>query len=96
MDFSQVVALVVTTRGEDGETLIGAGCYARDGMRSVEAELAFTTDGNYRGVGILRVAREAGDRGSRQMFSRIISLCLPSFGTAACQCNFGGTVASCT
>jgi GNAT superfamily N-acetyltransferase len=68
VDFSQVVALVVTTQGEDGETLIGGGRYARDGMRSVEAELAFTTDGNYRGVGIatlilrhlVRVAREAG------------------------------------
>jgi RimJ/RimL family protein N-acetyltransferase len=64
VDFSQVVALVVTTQGEDGETLIGGGRYARDGIGSVEAELAFTTEGNYRGVGIgtliLRVAREAG------------------------------------
>jgi RimJ/RimL family protein N-acetyltransferase len=68
VDFSQVVALVVTTQGEDGETLIGGGRYARDGIGSVEAELAFTTDGNYRGVGIatlilrhlVRVAREAG------------------------------------
>jgi RimJ/RimL family protein N-acetyltransferase len=68
VDFSQVVALVVTTQGEDGETLIGGGRYARDGIGSVEAELAFTTEGNYRGVGIatlilrhlVRVAREAG------------------------------------
>ena len=52
VDFSQVVALVVTTQGEDGETLIGGGRYARDGMGSVGAELAFTTDSNYRGVGI--------------------------------------------
>ena len=68
VDFSQVVALVVTTQGEDGETLIGGGRYARDGMGSVGAELAFTTDSNYRGVGIatfilrhlVRIAREAG------------------------------------
>ena len=52
VDFSQVVALVVTTQGEDGETLIGGGRYARDGMVSVGVELAFTTDSNYRGVGI--------------------------------------------
>ena len=68
VDFSQVVALVVTTQGEDGETLIGGGRYARDGMGSVSAELAFTTDSNYRGGGIatftsrhlVRIAREAG------------------------------------
>jgi GNAT superfamily N-acetyltransferase len=68
VDFSQVVALVVTAQGRDGEILIGGGRYARDGMGSVGAELAFTTDSNYRGVGIatlilrhlVRVAREAG------------------------------------
>ena len=68
VDFSQVVALVVTAQGRDGEILIGGGRYARDGMGSVSAELAFMTDSNYRGGGIatlilrhlVRIAREAG------------------------------------
>ena len=68
VDFSQVVALVVTAQGRDGEILIGGGRYARDGMGSVSAELAFTTDSNYRGGGIatsilrhlVQIAREAG------------------------------------
>jgi RimJ/RimL family protein N-acetyltransferase len=68
VDFSQVVALVVTAQGKDGEILIGGGRYARDGMGSVSAELAFTIDSNYRGGGIatlilrhlVRIAREAG------------------------------------
>lgn len=68
VDFSQVVALVVTAQGKNGEILIGGGRYARDGMGSVSAELAFTTDSNYRGGGIatlilrhlVRIAREAG------------------------------------
>lgn len=68
VDFSQVVALVVTAHGKDGEILIGGGRYARDGMGSFSAELAFTTDTNYRGGGIatlilrhlVRIAQEAG------------------------------------
>jgi len=68
VDFSQLVALVVTTQREDGEILIGGGRYARYGMGSASAELAFTTDSNYRGGGIatlilrhlVRIAREAG------------------------------------
>ena len=68
VDFSQVVALVVTTQAEEGEFLIGGGRYARDGVVSVGAEIAFTTDSNYRGFGIaglilrhlVRIAREAG------------------------------------
>jgi GNAT superfamily N-acetyltransferase len=68
VDFSQVVALVVTAQGKDGEILIGGGRYARDSLDSVGAELAFTTDSNYRRVGIatlilrhlVRVARGAG------------------------------------
>jgi RimJ/RimL family protein N-acetyltransferase len=68
VDFNQVVALVVTAQGRDGDILIGGGRYARDGMGSDSAELAFTTDSNYRGGGIatlilrhlVRIAREAG------------------------------------
>jgi RimJ/RimL family protein N-acetyltransferase len=68
VDFSQVVALVVTKQGEDGEILIGGGRYAADDAGSAQAELAFMTDGNYRGLGIaslilrhlVRMAREAG------------------------------------
>lgn len=68
VDFSQVVALVVTAQGRDGDILIGGGRYARDDMGSVSAELAFMTDSNYRGGGIatlilrhlVRIAREAG------------------------------------
>ena len=104
VDFSQVVALVVTTQGEDGEILIGGGRYARDGMGSVGAELAFTTESNYRGGGIAtlisrhlaRIAREAGVSRFEADVPRKISQCLLSFGIAACQCNFAGTVASYT
>src|SRR4029079_5026497 len=46
VDFSQVVALVVTTQGADGEILIGGGRYATEGAGSDEAEIAFMTDGN--------------------------------------------------
>ena len=87
-----MVALVVTTPGEDGNpdwrrTLPG------DDMGSVGAELAFTTDSNYRGRGIptliLRhLAREAGVLRFDEIFSRRISLL--SFGIAAWQCNFAG------
>ena len=66
VDFSQVVALVVATQGADGEILIGGGRYAAEGADG-EAEIAFVTDGNYRGRGIAslilkhlaRIAREA-------------------------------------
>ena len=68
VDFSQVVALVVTKQGKDGEILIGGGRYAADDAGSAQAELAFMTDDNYRGLGIaslilrhlVRIAREAG------------------------------------
>ena len=68
VDFSQVVALVVTKQGKHGEILIGGGRYAADDAGSAQAELAFMTDDNYRGLGIaslilrhlVRIAREAG------------------------------------
>ena len=66
VDFSQVVAFVVATQGAEGEVLMGGGRYATEGASS-EAEIAFVTDGNYRGLGIaslilkhlVRIAREA-------------------------------------
>ena len=68
VDFKQVVALVATAHGADGEILIGGGRYATDGAGSDQAEIAFMTDANYRGLGIaslilkhlVRIAREAG------------------------------------
>ena len=67
VDFSHVVALVVTTQVADGEILIGGGRYATEGSGSNRAEIAFMTGGNYRGRGIaslilkhlVRIAREA-------------------------------------
>ena len=69
VDFHNVVALVMTRPGKDGEVLIGGGRFALGGDGS--AELAFVTDGAHRGLGvaslILRhlteIAREAGVRG---------------------------------
>ena len=53
VDFSRVVALVVTTLTSKGETLIGGGRYAVEGPVSPQtAELAFLTDEDYRGRGI--------------------------------------------
>jgi RimJ/RimL family protein N-acetyltransferase len=68
VDFSQVVALVVTTQSSDGEALIGGGRYAVEDPSSGAAEIAFMTGGNYRGLGIassilkhlVLIAREAG------------------------------------
>jgi RimJ/RimL family protein N-acetyltransferase len=68
VDFSQVVALVVTTQSPDGEALIGGGRYAVEDPASGAAEIAFMTDGPHRGLGIASLilrhlallAREAG------------------------------------
>jgi RimJ/RimL family protein N-acetyltransferase len=70
VDFDHVVALVVTTRTEDGERIIGGGRYFSDcaphGRRS--AELAFMTDDDCRRRGIaslilrhlVRIGRQQG------------------------------------
>lgn len=50
VDFNRVVALVVTVKREEGEALIGGGRYAIVGEGV--AEIAFVTDGKYRGLGI--------------------------------------------
>ncbi len=68
VDFSDVVALVVAMQTKDGERLIGGGRYATENAGSGQAEIAFMTDGNYRGLGIAsvilnhltRIARDAG------------------------------------
>lgn len=53
VDFSRVVALVVTTKTGKGETLIGGGRYALEDAESPRsAELAFLTAEGYRRRGI--------------------------------------------
>jgi GNAT superfamily N-acetyltransferase len=70
VDFDHVVALVVTTRTRNGETIIAEGRYITDDApRSCRsAEVAFTTEEEYQGRGIarlllrhlVRIARENG------------------------------------
>ena len=61
VDFSQVVALVVTTQGADGEILIGGGRYATEGAGSDEAEIAFMTASRaYRQKGWCAALRRRG------------------------------------
>ncbi|HSA66776.1 MAG TPA: GNAT family N-acetyltransferase [Methyloceanibacter sp.] len=68
VDFSQVVALVVTKASEKGEVLIGGGRYAVEDPDSGVAEIAFMTSGDYRGLGtaslilkhLWRIAQDAG------------------------------------
>jgi RimJ/RimL family protein N-acetyltransferase len=52
VDFSQVVALLVTKQTGEGEVVMGGGRYATDNSVSGQAEIAFVTDGNYRGLGV--------------------------------------------
>jgi RimJ/RimL family protein N-acetyltransferase len=54
VDFDHVIALVVTTRTGDDETLIGGGRYCSEvALHSAQsAELAFITDNDYRGRGL--------------------------------------------
>jgi RimJ/RimL family protein N-acetyltransferase len=52
VDFSQVVALLVTNQTGEGEVVMGGGRYATDNSVSGQAEIAFVTDGNYRGLGV--------------------------------------------
>ena len=68
VDFSRVVALLVTKQTGEGEVLMGGGRYAADNRGSGKAELAFVTGGNYRGLGIashilrhlVRIAQDLG------------------------------------
>ena len=68
VDFSRVVALLVTKQTGEGEVVMGGGRYATDSPGSRRAEIAFVTDGNYRGLGIaslilrhlVRIAQDSG------------------------------------
>ena len=68
VDFSRVVALLVTKETVEGEVLMGGGRYATDNPSSGQAEVAFVTGGDYRGLGIashilrhlVRIAHDAG------------------------------------
>jgi RimJ/RimL family protein N-acetyltransferase len=68
VDFSRVVALLVTKQTGEGEVLMGGGRYAADNRGSGKAELAFVTGGIYRGLGIaslilrhlVRIAQNSG------------------------------------
>jgi RimJ/RimL family protein N-acetyltransferase len=56
VDFSQVVALVVTAKQQGAETLLGGGRYAVEaGEPPQSAELAFVTGEAYRGRGIAKL-----------------------------------------
>lgn len=73
VDFVRVVALVMTTREQDAEQLIGGGRYvATDEAGSMHsAELAFTTAHNYRGRGVAsRLLRHLIGLGQSQGLSR--------------------------
>lgn len=68
VDYDKVVALVVV-RDEDPETIIAGARYVRlDADRSREAEVAFTVEEDYQGLGIagmllrelISIAKEAG------------------------------------
>jgi len=52
VDFSTVVALVVTRQSPNGELLIGGGRYVVEARGATGAEIAFMTSGEYRGLGI--------------------------------------------
>ena len=70
VDFDHVVALVVTARTADGETIIAGGRYIADEAPRPcrSAEVAFTTEEDYQGRGtarlvlqhLVRIARENG------------------------------------
>jgi GNAT superfamily N-acetyltransferase len=80
VDFHHVVALVVTARMEDGETIIaGARYVADDAPRPCRrAEMAFTTDEDHRGRGIARLllqhlARIARENGVSQLQADVLA-----------------------
>ena len=104
VDFSRVVALLVTKQIGEGEVLMGGGRYAAAmavwGKQSSRSSLAATI-----GVSALRLAYCGISCGllkiwawhtSRRMCSRKTSRCLLSFGEAACRCSLGATEMFCT
>jgi len=79
VDFSRVVALVVTTKTSNGETLIGGGRYALEDAESPHsAELAFLTAEGYRRRGIASLLLEhlrrlAEDAGVAQFEAEVLA-----------------------
>jgi RimJ/RimL family protein N-acetyltransferase len=79
VDFSQVVALVATTRTSEDETLIGGGRYAiEDAKTPRSAELAFLTEEGFRGRGIAsllltHLTRLAEDAGVPQFEAEVLA-----------------------
>jgi GNAT superfamily N-acetyltransferase len=80
VDFHHVVALVVTTRTKDGDTIIaGARYVADDAPRPCRrAEMAFTTEEDYQGRGIARLllqhlARIARENGVSQLQADVLA-----------------------
>ena len=76
IDFDREVALVVTTNRGDEETVIGAGryvvCDEADAGRS--AEVAFTVEEDYQGLGIAgRLLRHLVQIGRQQNVSRFLA-----------------------
>ena len=102
VDFGHVSALVVTSRRDGVETLLGGARFAVEAVeRPQSAELAFLTQRliEVRGSrafcsGISRFLRKRpACRGLKQMCSPKISLCLRCFVVVACRCVLSGTVA---
>ena len=79
VDFSNVVALIATTKTNKGETLIAGGRYAVDDpKRPRNAELAFLTGEAYRGRGIAglllkHLKRLAIAAGVRQFVAEVLA-----------------------
>jgi GNAT superfamily N-acetyltransferase len=92
VDFSRVVAVLVTKEADGHEVLLGGGRYASDGPGSDRAEIAFMTAGDYRGLGIAslilthlgRIAREEAWNASMPRCLPRTSRCLPFSAGAAC------------
>jgi RimJ/RimL family protein N-acetyltransferase len=76
VDFSNVVALVVTAKSSDGEVLIAGGRYAKGPGEA--AELAFLTGETYRGLGVAsallrHLAKLAKESGLRQFEAEVLA-----------------------
>jgi GNAT superfamily N-acetyltransferase len=101
VDFDHVVALVVSIRSRDGETIIAEGRYIVDDAPRPcrSAEVAFITEEDYQGRGIarlllrhlVRIARKIACRALRPTCSQATNRCSPSFDAVAYRCNSAAT-----